>query len=121
MITKTMLPILLLASFFSLSAQNTDANAPAQRPLTFESVSFSMECGSITILCDAADQLTDFEINGQDAHSFFDWDGKQATDRFSMKLSFQPGVVTIKYKMRDMKSKTVQLKIVPRDEVKLTL
>ena len=116
-----MLSALLFLAFFNLNAQNATSEKEAQRSLTFESVSFSSECGNLTIVCEAAAQLTDFEINGEDAHRFVDWDGKEAADRFSMKFSVKPGTVNIKYKMLNGESKTIQLKIVPKDELKLTL
>lgn len=121
MTTKAIFSTLLLLAFFSLNAQRTMPEKDAQRCLTFESVSFSSECGNLTIVCETATQLTDFEINGEDAHRFVDWNGKEAADRFSMKLSFKPGTVNIRYKMLNGESKNVQFKIVTKDDLKLTL
>ena len=119
--TKTILTFLLLASFFSLGAQDAASDDTSHRPLVFESVSFSAVQGSIIIACKDAGKLTNFEFTGKEEHLAFEWNSAHPADLFPMKISAKPGKVTIKYKMCGEKSKTIQLKLVAHREVKLTL
>lgn len=121
MTNKTILTILLLAAFFSVQAQDVIPYVSEHRPLVFESVSFSNDCGNITITCSAVDKLTNFEITGKDAHLNFEWSDDTPADRFPMKLGIKSGDVIIKYKMRGQKSKTIRVKLAAHEELKLSI
>ena len=121
MTIKTFLTILLLASFFSLSAQDVASEDLVKRPIVFESVSFSTDQGSLIIICKDTEALTSFEFIDNDSHFSLEWDSNNPVHHFPMKLSFKPGKVTVKYKMRGGETKIFQLKVAAHDELKLTI
>lgn len=121
MTTKTIFTILLLLPFCFLNAQDCPSEAMANTPLVFESVSFSAEQGSVTITCPKTVNLTHFEFIAEDTHYSFDWGGEVPARYFPMKLSFKPGEVTIKYKVKGEKAKTVELKIEADEALKLSI
>ena len=121
MTTKTILTTLLLASFFSLSAQDVASYDTKYQQFAFESVSFSSEQGSITLPCKDVENLAYFEITGSNAHFIFEWGVETPADRFPMKLGIKPGKVTIKYIKHGEKNKPIELDLGADDQVKLAL
>lgn len=123
MTTKSLILFLLLCTGIQLQAQQQECakkNANNQS-IAFESVSFATEHGDVIITCENADDLTDFQISGEDANLDFGWQASAPANHFPMKLGIKPGDVTIRYTMKGQKPKIIRLKLVAKEEVKVAI